>query len=103
MKVEINLISKTVSNIFGEYKYKMATFTSSLPDDLLRQLAEYADRIGVAKNKIIEKALRVYLDQMTRAEYAKSYRRANQDSDIMMVAEEGMTYYLKQIEEEENS
>lgn len=89
--------------IFVKYKYKMATFTSSLPDDLLQQLADYADRIGVAKNKIIEKALRVYLDQMARAEYAKSYRRASQDTDIMRVAEEGMAFYLKQIEEEENS
>lgn len=80
----------------------MTTFTSSLPDDLLQQLAEYADRIGVAKNKIIEKALRLYLDQMTRAEYAKSYRQANQDSDILEVAEEGMVYYQKQIEQEEN-
>ncbi len=80
----------------------MATFTSSLPDDLLQQLADYADKIGVAKNKIIEKALRVYLDQMNRAEYAKSYRQAGEDAEIMMVAEEGMVYYLKQIEEEEN-
>lgn len=85
------------------YKYKMTTFTSSLPDDLLVQLAEYADRIGVAKNKIIEKALRLYLDQVTRAEYAKSYRRAAQDSDTMMVAEEGMAEYFCQIDKEENS
>lgn len=75
----------------------MATFTSSLPDDLLQQLAEYADRIGVAKNKIIEKALRVYLDQMVRAEYAKSYQRASLDSDIMKVAEEGMADYYRQL------
>lgn len=80
----------------------MATFTSSLPDDLLQQLADYADRIGVAKNKIIEKALRVYLDQIARAEYANSYRRAAQDSDIMMVAEEGMAEYLTKLDQEEN-
>ncbi len=79
----------------------MTTFTSSLPDDLLQQLADYADKIGVAKNKIIEKALRIYLDQMNRAEYAKSYRKAGQDADIMMVAEEGMEAYIRQIESEE--
>ena len=84
-----------------KYKYKMATFTSSLPDDLLQQLADYADRIGVAKNKIIEKALRVYLDQITRAEYAQSYRRAGQDSDILRVAEEGVVEYFHQIESED--
>ena len=80
----------------------MTTFTSSLPDDLLQQLADYADRIGVAKNKIIEKALRVYLDQIARAEYANSYRRAAQDSDILMVAEEGMAEYLTKLDKEEN-
>ncbi len=79
----------------------MTTFTSSLPDDLLQQLADYADKIGVAKNKIIEKALRIYLDQMNRAEYAKSYRKAGQDADIMMVAQEGMEAYIRQIESEE--
>jgi len=79
----------------------MTTFTSSLPDDLLQQLADYADRIGVAKNKIIEKALRVYLDQMNRAEYAKSYRRASRDADILMVAEEGMAEYFRQIDSED--
>jgi|GEM_PF-96965 len=87
--------------IFVNYKYKMTTFTSSLPDDLLQQLADYADKIGVAKNKIIEKALRVYLDQMNRAEYAKSYRKASQDADIMIVAEEGMAEYFRQINSED--
>jgi len=84
-----------------KYKYKMATFTSSLPDDLLQQLADYADRIGVAKNKIIEKALRVYLDQITRAEYAQSYRRASRDADILSVAEEGVAEYFRQIDSED--
>ncbi|MFA7686807.1 MAG: ribbon-helix-helix domain-containing protein [Moheibacter sp.] len=79
----------------------MATFTSSLPDDLLQQLAEYADRIGVAKNKIIEKALRVYLDQITRTEYAQSYRRASQDADVLMIAEEGVVEYFRQINSED--
>lgn len=79
----------------------MATFTSSLPDDLLQQLADYADRIGVAKNKIIERALRVYLDEMKRAEFAQSYQRASQDVDILMVAEEGMAEYIRQIDSED--
>ncbi len=81
----------------------MTTFTSSLPDDLLQQLAEYADRLGVAKNKIIEKALRLYLDQMTRAEYAKSYQRASKDTETMKVAEEDMAAYYGQIRDEEAS
>ncbi|WP_299215257.1 ribbon-helix-helix domain-containing protein [uncultured Dokdonia sp.] len=76
----------------------MATFTSSLPDDLLKKLGDIAQQYGVAKNKIIEKALEIYLDQLKRAEYVKSYKVAGQDKDIMQVAEEGMTYYLSDIE-----
>jgi metal-responsive CopG/Arc/MetJ family transcriptional regulator len=78
----------------------MATFTSSLPEDLLQKLSEYAEKAGVAKNKIIEKALTVYLDQMNRAEYMKSYRKAGQDKEIMQIAEEGMVEFFKQIQEE---
>lgn len=79
----------------------MATFTSSLPKDLLQQLDSIAKHYGVAKNNIIEKALRIYLDQLKRAEYAKSYKLAGQDQDIMAVAEEGMEAYLTSVEQED--
>lgn len=79
----------------------MATFTSSLPKDLLQQLDGIAKHYGVAKNNIIEKALRIYLDQLKRAEYAKSYKLAGQDQDIMAVAEEGMEAYLTSVEQED--
>jgi predicted transcriptional regulator len=74
----------------------MKTFTSSLPDDVLALLAEQAEKLSVSKNKIIEKALRIYLDQLKRAEYIRSYKQAAQDEDIMSIAEEGMEDYLKQ-------
>lgn len=50
---------------------------------------------------IIEKALRIYLDHLNRAEYVKSYRQASDDSDITLLAEEGMTDYLNQLENQE--
>jgi predicted transcriptional regulator len=77
----------------------MTTFTSTLPDELLQKLNEMASRLAMPKNKIIEKALNIYLDQLTRAEYIKSYRQAGQDVEIMQIAEEGMEDYLKQLEE----
>jgi predicted transcriptional regulator len=46
----------------------MATFTSSLPDDVLAKLNEAAKKLSLPKNKLIEKALRIYLDQLNRAE-----------------------------------
>ena len=77
----------------------MKTFTSTLPDDLFFKLGEVAQRLSMPKNKLIEKALAIYLDQLNRAEYVKSYKLAGQDEDIMSIAEEGMEDYLKQIDQ----
>lgn len=77
----------------------MATFTTTLPNDLLDLLAQKASAYKLAKNKLIEKALRVYLDELTRAEYKRSYKLAAQDEDTLLMAEEGMADYLTQLDE----
>lgn len=77
----------------------MATFTSTLPDSLLKLLAEKANALAVPKNKLIENALRLYLEHLEKAEYIKSYKKAAEDKDVMMIAEEGMEDYLKQLKE----
>ena len=78
----------------------MSTFTSSLPDDLLQLLADKAKELSVPKNTLIEKALRIYLEQLNRADYVKSYKQMAADTDTMMIAEEGMADYLTQLDEE---
>lgn len=75
----------------------MVTFTSTLPEELLGKLHEMAKKLAVPKNKIIEKALEIYLDQLTRAEYVRSYKNAGSDENIMTMAEEGMEDYLEQL------
>ena len=77
----------------------MTTITTTLPDDIIDLLRKQAAKLSVPKNKIIEKALRIYLDQLNRAEYVRSYKQAGQDAEIMSIAEEGMEDYLKQFEE----
>lgn len=77
----------------------MSTFTSTLPDELLNLLAERAIKLKMPKNKIIEKALRIYLEQLNKAEYVKSYRLASDDSDILSIAEEGMEDYFSQLKD----
>jgi hypothetical protein len=77
----------------------MATFTSTLPDELLTQLSDHAKKLSIPKNKIIEKALRIYLDQLNRAEYVKSYKQASKDEDTLLIAEEGMEEYLQQLDQ----
>ena len=78
----------------------MPTFTGSLPDDLLLLLAEKAKELSVPKNMLIEKALRIYLEQLNRAAYVKSYKKIAADTDTMLLAEEGMADYLTQLDEE---
>jgi hypothetical protein len=77
----------------------MATFTSTLPDDLLQLLAEKAKKLALPKNRLIENALRLYLEHLEKAEYVKSYKRASTDKDVLLIAEEGLEDYLKQLEE----
>jgi Ribbon-helix-helix protein, copG family len=77
----------------------MTTFTSTLPDDLMDLLSEKAKKMKLPKNRLIEKALRIYLDQLNKAEYAKSYKNSLNDEDILLIAEEGMADYFKQIED----
>jgi predicted transcriptional regulator len=78
----------------------MATITTSLPDELVIRLAEYANTMGMPKNKLIEKALNLYLDHLKRAAYIKSYQTAADDEDILTLAEEGLQAYFKQLEDE---
>jgi metal-responsive CopG/Arc/MetJ family transcriptional regulator len=76
----------------------MSTFTSTLPDDLLKLLAEKAKKLSMPRNKLIENALRLYLEHLEKAEYVKSYKQAAADKNILALAEEGMGDYLRQFE-----
>ena len=77
--------------------HKYASFTSSLPDPLFAALSEKATELKVPKNKIIEKALALYLEQLNKAAYIKSYRHMTADTDVMLLAEEGMQAYYSQL------
>lgn len=81
----------------------MATFTSSLPQPLLQLLEEKAKELGLPKNKLIEKALSIYLDQLNKSAYAQSYRRMSEDNDLINIAEEGMEEYLTQLQDEDEN
>ncbi|ERM80645.1 hypothetical protein P872_12760 [Rhodonellum psychrophilum GCM71 = DSM 17998] len=56
--------------------------------------------MSLPKNKLIENALRIYLDHLRRSEYVKSFRQAGEDEDMTLMAEEGMGDYLKQLDDE---
>ena len=75
----------------------MQVFTSSLPDNLFAALSDKASELRVPKNKIIEKALALYLEQLNKAAYIKSYRQMAADTDVLLLAEEGMHAYYAQL------
>ena len=81
----------------------MSTFTSSLPDHLLNRLDVASKKLKLPKNRLIERALDIYLDQINRAEYISSYRMAGQDDEIMSIAEEGMVEYVTQVKKEDEA
>jgi hypothetical protein len=76
----------------------MSTFTSTLPDELLKRLSDAAKQLSLPKNKLLENALRIYLDQLKKAEYVKSYNLMSEDTDVILMVEEGMAEYYKQID-----
>lgn len=75
----------------------MATFTSSLPDELLKKLAVMSGKLNIPKNKIIRTALSKYLDEIERQMYIYSYKQIADDPDIINIAEEGMEDYINQL------
>lgn len=78
----------------------MKTYTSSLPDELFKALAEKAAEYGIPKNQLIERALRVYIEHLDRAAYLKSFKRMKDDEDVIALAEEGMADYYQKLESE---
>ncbi len=69
----------------------MGAFTSTLPGEMLQLLAEKAKELALPKNKIIKKALRIYLEQLNRTVYVKSYKKQMaEDENLMKLAEEGI-------------
>ncbi len=77
----------------------MKTYTSTLSEEVFAELEKRAKELNVPKKRLIEKALRIYLDQLKRMEYERSYKRLSKDEDIQRMAEEGMEEYLKQLGE----
>ena len=79
----------------------MTTFTSTLPDNLMEQLNHYSKKLKLPKNKLIQKALTLYLDHLERAAYILSLRKYKNDESILSIVEESMEDYYKQLDIED--
>lgn len=74
------------------------TYTSTLPNNLLKELEKYADKFKTTKKNLIEKAVTNYLEELKRLEYVNSFKYANQDKETLMIAEEGIAEYKKMLD-----
>lgn len=81
---------------------KQVTYTSTLPDDLILQVNEYAEKYKVSKNKIIEEALKRYFFEQKRKEYCESWARLAGDPEVEKLAEMGMDDYAEQLRKYES-
>lgn len=75
-----------------------AAYTSTLPIEVLEQLHEFAQKLNMPKNQLIERALQGYFENLKRAEYVRSFQRAAQDEEMLTLAEEGLEDYLEMID-----
>lgn len=70
----------------------------TLSDHIIDRLSEAAEKLSVSEDKIIEGALVAYLGDLKRGEYQRSFQAAEEDEDIAIMAEEGMSDYFLQIQ-----
>lgn len=82
---------------------KTVPYTSTLPEDVLQNLEFYAGKFRLPKNKIIEKSLIAYFEQLKKAEYILSFRKATADPEMIQMAEENLSDYLKILNENETA
>ena len=78
---------------------KQYVYTSTLPMELKEDLEVYATRHKVSKNKVIEKALKNFLMEERKKLYAETFKKANNDPEMIAMADWGMEDYLKQLKQ----
>ncbi|MCB0583402.1 MAG: ribbon-helix-helix protein, CopG family [Phaeodactylibacter sp.] len=75
------------------------TYSSTLPNELIEQLNEYARKLNIPKNQLIERSIRHYIQKIKQAEYIQSFQRAAQDEEQTELAEAGLEEFLEQVEQ----
>lgn len=82
---------------------KYVTYTSSLSLTVMEDLKEYATRNNQKKNKIIEEAIIIFLNEKRKKEYVDSFKKMKNDPEREFLAEAGLGDFLKMIEDYEKS
>lgn len=65
----------------------------------MEEVAAYALKKKVSKNKVIEIALRKLFEEELRKELKETFQLANEDKELLQLAESGLGDYLEQLKE----
>ncbi len=80
---------------------KYVTYTSTMEFALMESITTYAKKKNVSKNKVIEAAVKKYLQEIEKIEFIKSLKAISDDPDIIEMSEWGMKDYAGQIKKYE--
>ncbi|MEK7459543.1 MAG: hypothetical protein AAB636_00570 [Patescibacteria group bacterium] len=76
---------------------KSVTFTNNLSCELMEWIEEYSVNEKLTRRAILEQALNEFKKSIRQKEYAQSFKRASMDTEMKVMAEEGMGDYLEQL------
>lgn len=79
--------------------HKKVTYTSTLPSVVMEEVAEYARKKKISKNKVIEIAVKKLLDEEIRNDLQRTFTLAANDKELLEMAEWGLGDYLEQLKE----
>ncbi|MDQ6763000.1 MAG: hypothetical protein M3015_10295 [Bacteroidota bacterium] len=79
--------------------HKKVTYTSTLPNVVMEEVAEYAKKKKISKNKVIEIAVKKLLEEEIRNDLRLTFELAANDKELVEMAEWGLGDYLEQLKE----
>jgi hypothetical protein len=80
---------------------KKITYTSTLPSMVMEEIVEYAKKKKISKNKVIEIAVKKLMEEEIKNELRRTFTLAENDKELLEMAEWGLGDYLEQLKEME--
>lgn len=80
---------------------KNVTYTSTLPNTVMEEVIEYANRHNKKKNEVITEAIKTFLIEKRKQEYAETFKKMKNDPEQQFLAEAGLGDFLEIIQRHE--
>ncbi len=81
---------------------KNVTYTSTLPNTVMEEVVEYANRYNKKKNEVITEAITTFLTEKRKQEYAETFKKMKNDTEQKFLAEAGLGDFFEIILKHEN-